>query len=168
MLGLNPDQPFWHDLKELELADQQARKCLDSGNVEGAMSHFGRVVRLYQGPYLEGFYLDWISQRQLVLENRAVEALGRLTEHRAEQHRYREALEYALRLIVLQPEHAKAHQVVLHSYLGLEQHDKATAHFEAHRTRLEEELDEADLVELTKLYHMARYGFVQEPGFKVT
>ncbi len=167
MLGLNPEQPFWHDVKEFELADLQARKCLESGNVEGAMSHLGRMVRLYQGSYLEGFYLDWISQRQLVLENRAVEALGRLTEHRAEQHRYREALEYALRLILLQPEHGKAHSVAMTSYLGLEQHDKATAHFEAHKSRLEEELEEQELIELTKLYHMARYGFVQEPSFKV-
>ena len=168
MLGLNPEQPFWHDVKEFELADQQAKRSLEGGNVEGAMSHFGRMVRLYRGPYLEGFYLDWISQRQSTLENRAVDALQRLTEYRSEQHRYRESLEYALRLIILQPEHPKAHRVALTAYLGLEQHDKAITHFEAHKTRLEEELEEQEVVELTRLYHMARYGFVQEPSFKPT
>ncbi len=166
MLGLNPEQPFWHDVKEFELADQQAKRSFDSGNVEGAMTHLGRMVRLYRGAYLEGFYLDWVSQRQSTLENRAVEALQRLTEHRSEQHRYREALEYALRLIMLQPEHATAHRVALTSYLGLEQHDKAITHYETYKARLEEELDEQQLVELTKLYQMARYGFVQEPTFK--
>ncbi len=166
MLGLNPEQPFWHDVKELELAHQQAQRALDVGNVEAAMSHFSRVVRLYRGPYLEGFYFDWMSQRQLTLENKVVEALQHLTTHRTGQHRYREALEFALRLIVLQPEHEKAHLAAMTSYLGLEQHDKAIAHYEAHRSRLEEELGDEAQVELARLYQMARYGFVQEPGFK--
>jgi two-component SAPR family response regulator len=165
-LGLNPDQPFWHDVKELELASQQGRRYQEAGNVEAAMSYFSRVVRLYRGPYLEGSYYDWVSQRQLTLENMVVEALQLLAEHRADQHRYREALEYALRLILIQPEHEKAHHVVMTSYLGLDQHDKAIAHFELHKTRLDGELDDEALVGLTRLYHMARYGFVQEPGFK--
>lgn len=166
MLGLNPEQPFWHDVKELELAHQQAQRALEVGNVEVAMSHFSRVVRLYRGPYIEGAYFDWISQRQSTLENKVVEALQHLTTHRVEQHRYREALEYALRLIVLQPEHERAHLAAMTSYLGLEQHDKAIAHHEAHKGRLEEELGDEAQTELARLYQMARYGFVQEPGFK--
>lgn len=165
-LGLNPEQPFWYDVKELELAIGQARRYQEAGNVEAAMSYFSRVVRLYRGPFLEGYYSDWASQRQLTLENMMVEALQFLCHHRAGQHRYREALEYALRLIMIQPEHERAHQVAMTSYLGTDQHDKAITHYEMHKGRLEEELDEEALVALTRLYQMARYGFVQEPGFK--
>jgi two-component SAPR family response regulator len=167
-LGINPEQPFWHDVKELELAMAQGLRYRDAGNMEAAMSSFARIARLYRGPYLEGHYADWVSQRQMALENMMVEALQELCQHRATQHRYREALEYALSLIVILPEHERAHQVAMTSYLGLDQHDKAVAHFEKHRSRLESELDDEALVGLSKLYHMARYGIVQEPGFKAS
>lgn len=165
-LGLNPEQPFWHDVAELERAAEEGRRSLEQGNVETAMSHLSRVVRLYRGPYLEGVYMDWVSQRQLALENIAINALAKLADHRANQHRYREALECALQLLVLQPEHSRAHEVIMSSYRGLDQHEKAVTHFETYQTRLEQDLDEESLVGLTKLYQMARYGFAQEPGFK--
>lgn len=166
-VALNPDQPLWHDVRELETSWQQARKALDTGRVEEAMSHFSRVARLYRGGYLEGCYMDWASERQIALEGAAVEALEQLTAYRAGQHRHREALEYALRLLLLQPDHPKGHEVALSAYLGLDQADKAVSHYESYRTRLVRETGEEPSVDLTRLYHMARYGIVQGPGFDV-
>jgi DNA-binding SARP family transcriptional activator len=163
-LGLNPDQPLWHDVRELESASEAGRKCLEGGRVEEAMSHFGRVARLYRGPYLEGCYMDWANERQMALETAGVRALEQLCSHRQGQHRYREALEYALRLLLLQADHPTGHQAVMASYMGLEQHEKAVSHYESYRNRLLREGEEEPPMELTRLYQMARYGFVQGPG----
>ena len=165
-LGLNPDQPLWHDVRELETASSQGRKCLELGQVEEALSHFGRVARLYRGPYLEGCYMDWAAERQMALETAAIEAFDYLCSYRHDQHRYREALEYALRLLLVQPDHPRGHEVAMGSYLGLEQHDKAVSHYETYRNRLlRESAGEEPPMELTRLYQMARYGFVQGPAF---
>lgn len=132
------------------------------------MSHFSRVARLYRGSYLEGCYMNWASERQLALENSALEALQRLAAYRAEQHRYREALEYALRLLVIQPDHPAGHSAAMNAYLGLEQQEKAVAHYEAYRARLARETGEEPSLELTRLYQMARYGFAQTPTFDLS
>ncbi len=163
---LNPDLPLWHDVRELEQAATQARRFLEAGNTEAAMGSLSRVAQLYRGPYLEGCYLDWATQRQLTLENTVIDALQRLTAHRRDQHRYREALEYALRLLLLQPDHEGAHEAVMTCYLGLEQHEKAVAHYETQRARLERDLGVEPGMEMTRLYQMARYGFSHTPGFQ--
>ena len=167
-LGLNPDQPLWHDVRELEAAIAEGRKCAEAGQVEEAMSHFARVARLYRGTYLEGCYMDWATERQTSLESAVIEALDQLCWHRHGQHRYREALEYALRLLLVQPDHPRGHEVVMGSYLGLEQQDKAVAHYETLRNRLHREGGEEPPLELMKLYQMARYGFSQGPGLNLS
>jgi two-component SAPR family response regulator len=164
-LALNPEQPLWHDVRELETSSAAARACSEAGQVEEAMSHLARVARLYRGAYLEGCYMDWANERQIALEGCAIEALDQLCLYRAGQHRHREALEYALRLLLLQPDHPGGQEVVMKSYLGLEQHEKAVSHYEGYRTRLLRETGEEPAIDLTRLYQMARYGFVQGPSF---
>ena len=164
-LGLHPDLPLWHDVEELKTSADQAKRLADIGNLEASLSYLSRVARLYRGRYLEGCLMDWAMERQVTLENLAVDALAQLSSQRLAQHRYRESLEYALRLLLLSPDHEGAHEIVLGSYVGLDQHDKAVAHYETYRDRLARELQAEPSVEMERLYQMARYGFQQGPGF---
>ncbi len=164
-LGLHPDLPLWHDVEELKTSAEQAKRLADAGNLEASLSYLSRVARLYRGRYLEGCLMDWAMERQVTLENLAVDALGQLSSKRLAQHRYREALEHALRLLLLSPDHEGAHEIVMGAYVGLDQHDKAVSHFEAYRDRLAREFQAEPSVEAERLYQMARYGFQQGPGF---
>ena len=164
-LGLHPDLPLWHDVEEVKTSAEQAKRLAEAGNLEASLSYLSRVARLYRGRYLEGCLMDWALERQVTLENLAVDALGQLSKQRLAQHRYREALEYALRLLLLSPDHEGAHEIVLGAYVGLDQHDKAVSHYEAYRERLAREFQSEPSVEAERLYQMARYGFQQGPSF---
>lgn len=164
-LGLHPDLPLWHDVEELKASAAQAKRLAEAGNLEASLSYLSRVARLYRGRYLEGCPMSWVTERQVTLENLAVDALVQLSAHRLAQHRYREALEYALRLLLLSPDHEGAHEIVMSAYVGLDQHDNAVSHYEAYRERLAREFASEPSVQAERLYQMARYGFQQGPGF---
>jgi two-component SAPR family response regulator len=163
-LALNPDMALWHDADELEKAALTAQRHLEAGHLDGALAHFARVARLYGGAYLDGCYMDWALERRNQLENRVAFALEQLASHRQNQHRYREALEYALTLLQLQPENTVGHDVTMRAYLATDRHQKAVAHYESYEARLAADGLEPP-TELVRSYQMARYGFQPEgPG----
>lgn len=162
-VSLNPELPLWHDADELEKASASAQRALAAGHLETALAHFSTVARLYRGDFLEGCYMDWAVERRNQLENRAAVALEHLAAQRCEQHRYREALEYGLALLGLQPENTLAHETVMKCYIGTDQHQRAVSHYEGHEARLAVEGQEPP-TELLRAYQMARYGFQQGHG----
>jgi DNA-binding SARP family transcriptional activator len=167
-VGLNPELPLWHDADELEKAALAAHRHLEAGNLENALSYFARVARLYRGAFLEGCYMDWALERRNQLENRAAMALEQLAHHRQEAHRHREALEYGLALLGLQPENTVGHDTVMRAYISTEQHSRAVAHFEAYQAALAQDGGAEPATELVRTYQMARYGFHQAgPGLSL-
>lgn len=165
-LSLNPQLRLWHDVDELESADESASRALVQGEVAVALNHFRRVVRLYRGPFLESCYMDWALERRTRLEMILIRALRALVENLFQQRRFAETLEYGVRLLSILPEDLESHQAMMRSYLALEQSDRATDHFENYDRSLRSEGLEPDL-ELVRLYQMAKYGLREEPGLKL-
>jgi two-component SAPR family response regulator len=163
-LAIHPKLPLWYDAEEFTKASEQAQVDLESDKSEAALVAFGRMIRLYRGPYLDGCYLDWALEESSRLENLVGRALESLMSQRFAQHRYREALEYGLELLRNQPLHNDAHEVVMRSFMGLTQHEKAVKHFEDLQKELSNEYGTEPNTELMKTYHMARYGFQESTG----
>jgi two-component SAPR family response regulator len=165
-ISVNPELPVWHDVDELDRSSAAAQKAVNNQNMEAAIPHLRRVVQLYRGPYLESCYMDWALERRTRLEIRVVEALRLLCDSLSRQRRHAETLEYALKLLSIQSDDIEAHQAVMQSMIGLNQHEKATEHFESYQSALAKEGEEPDM-QLLRTYQMAKYGMKLETGLEL-
>jgi two-component SAPR family response regulator len=165
-ISINPDLPVWHDVDEMDRANAAAQKAVNADNMEVGIGHLRRVVQLYRGPYLESCYMDWALDRRTRLEIRVISALRLLCENLSRQRRHAETLEYALRLLAIQPDDVEGHEAVMHSFIGLDQHDRAVEHFESYQRALAREGEEADM-QLLRTYQMAKYGMKPEAGLEL-
>ena len=163
-LSLHPKMKVWSDEKLVNAALRDAADHWERGEMERATSSYARVVRLYEGPYLEGSYLDWALVRRSYFENNVVIALSRLMEQRFASHRCRESHEYAMSLLRIQPDDTRSHEVAMLSLLGLDQHQSALDHYEKYSRELLNEYGSEPSMELVRVYQMARYGFRQVSG----
>jgi two-component SAPR family response regulator len=157
-LSLDSRLVLWHDFEELQKAYEAGRAAQKSGQIEQAISHFRRVARLYRGPYLEGCYMEWALTVRSATERLAGEALEQLVEHCLATHSYKEALEYAIRLLQLHPDKQEAHHAKMRAHHGLGQPELAIKQYEACARMLATEYGVEPNTDLLRTYHQARYG----------
>jgi two-component SAPR family response regulator len=157
-LSLDARLVLWHDFEELQKAYEAGRAAQKSGQIEQAISHFRRVARLYRGPYLEGCYMEWALTVRSATERLAGEALEQLVEHCLATNSYKEALEYAIRLLQLHPDKQEAHHAKMRAHHGLGQPELAIKQYEACARMLATEYGVEPNTDLLRTYHQARYG----------
>lgn len=138
-LQLNPEIPRWHDLELFEkLADSVRKGSTNAYNIE----EYLHVLDLYRGPYLEGCYHDWAVNDRHRLEVQAAELLSRFIDWTLQKQRYSNTLDYALRLLDIDPSHSDAHLAVMKAFLGLGKPKDALDHFDRTAKLLRNEYDE--------------------------
>lgn len=138
-LQLNPEIPRWHDLELFEkLADSVRKGATTAYNIE----EYLHVLDLYRGPYLEGAYYDWVVNDRHRLEVQAAELLARFIDWTLQKQRFSNTLDYALRLLDIDPSHTEAHLAVMKAFLGLSRPKDALDHFERAERLLRTEYDE--------------------------
>lgn len=138
-LQLNPEIPRWHDLELFEkLADSVRKGSTNAYNIE----EYLHVLDLYRGPYLEGAYYDWAVNDRHRLEVQASELLSRFIDWTLQKQRYSNTLDYALRLLDIDPSHSEAHLAVMKAFLGLGKAKDALEHFDRTEKLLRAEYDE--------------------------
>jgi DNA-binding SARP family transcriptional activator len=111
------DAPFTCDVIEFELA--LARAEIEKQPAEATQSLL-HAISLYQGDLLPACYDDWIIPHRERLQQRSSEGLKRLIALLESQRDYNAALEYANRLLRLDPLDEATHQIVmrLHAQSG--------------------------------------------------
>lgn len=157
-LSLDSRLVLWHDFEELQKAYESGRAAHKSGAIEQAISHFRRVARLYRGPYLEGCYMEWALNLRSATERLAGEALEQLVEHGLATQSFKEALEYAIRLLQLHPDKQEAHHAKMRAHVGLGQPELAIKQYETCARILATEYGVEPNTDLLRTYHQARYG----------
>lgn len=137
-LQLNPEIPLWHDLHQFEdLAASVKRGSTSSYNIE----EYLHILDLYRGPYLEGGYFDWIVSARNRLEVQASELLARFIDWTLQKQRFNNTLDYALRLLDIDPSHMEAHLAVMKAWLGLGKPQDALEHYDRAAKLLQREYD---------------------------
>lgn len=154
-LMLSPDVPRWHDVEELARLTRQGRAALDSGQPV-PLGAFRPLLDLYRGPYLEGYYADWAEGTRTRLALEAAQLLLALSEHARGEGQLETALEFAGRLIEVEPCHTEGHLVVMQAMSGLGRHDQLIRHYEAMERRLRQEMDLEPTIPMLELYHRAK------------
>lgn len=159
-LQLNPEIPRWHDLELFEkLADSVRKGSTNAYNIE----EYLHVLDLYRGPYLEGAYYDWVINDRHRLEVQASELLSRFIDWTLQKQRYSNTLDYALRLLDIDPSHSEAHLAVMKAFLGLGKPKDALEHFERTEKLLRTEYDEEPSIPMLEYRQRALLSADQGP-----
>ena len=155
-VAVNPKAHIWLDVTELE-------QRLSAGRVEEA-------VALYQGDFLEGFYVraspafeDWASAERERARRIVLQGLKQLVARHTQQGRYEEGINYATRLLQLDPYMEEGQRQVMRLLAHSGQRGAALARYESYRQVLAEELGAGPEEETTTLYELIRHGELEAP-----
>lgn len=126
---------------------------------------YKEVMDLYQGDFLDGFYIqdaplfeEWLTGRRRQLHTQAVQGFYLLSQEYIAQRQYELGLQLTQRLLTLEPWNEEAHrqQMRLLAYSG--RRSAALAQYEICCTALATEYNATPLFETTQLYEEIRSG----------
>jgi predicted ATPase/DNA-binding SARP family transcriptional activator len=171
---LNPDADLWLDVSELEAAIEHWVMAGKAVTPEIA-ARFASAVELYQGEFLEGFYLReasgfdaWLMRERQRLHYKVLDALGSLIAYELQSGAYPAGIEHARRLLELDPlmESAQRQLMRLMNYSG--QRAAALEVYERFQNLLAEELGIAPEAESQALYAQIQAGELERPVLRET
>ena len=171
---LNPECRVWLDVRvfnnSLDEAYRHHQRRTGKGRLNvRAVQH---AVALYQGPFLNQFYLsgspvfdEWASLQREALSQRAIEAMGLLAEYHERRGEYTLARQAAARIVEMAPweEHAHTRVMRLLAYDG--QWSAAQTQYQMLRRYLSEELGVEPMEETSHLYEDIRQAAAQQKKF---
>ena len=137
----DPQADLWLDIDEFE-------SHLPQDDIASLQS----AVTLYRGPFLDGFYDDWIINERYRLDTLFAEALTRLMVAQEVGEEHDAALVTALRLLEHDGLREDAHRLAMRAYCYLGQRNAALEQYRRCREVVREELGAEPMVETTELY----------------
>ncbi len=137
-IRFNPRSDTWIDVAEFE---ERLLAASAATTQSAELEHLRRVVELYRGDFMAGFYDEWIYQYQGPLREDYVGALDRLARMCKSMGAYEEALGYAHQMVVQNPLHEPAHREVMRLSYLLGRHNEALFQYERLTTLLLDEMD---------------------------
>jgi DNA-binding SARP family transcriptional activator/predicted ATPase len=148
-VGFNHASDFWLDVAELEQQLAALTPVIQTAvplTGEQAMA-LQTAVDLYQGPFLDGFYLsesrgfdEWLSLTQERLRHQVERGLRRLVAHYLESGQYETGRPYAARLLALDPYNEVAHRQLMWLLVRSGQRHAALEQYQQCRRLLLDEL----------------------------
>ncbi|HEX3053247.1 MAG TPA: protein kinase [Aggregatilineaceae bacterium] len=157
---------YWLDAAELndQLTDVNRQLTQDGFPSPNVLRQLEQALRLYQGDFLAGFYIDsrgfdeWLMPERERWRFRVMEALDVLVGGLQDQHDYGAAIPYAMQLLQLDTLREETHRRLMVLYACAGQRAAALAQYETCCRLLETELDLAPSSETTALYEQIRSG----------
>ena len=153
-IGFDPELDLWIDVDAF-------RHSISHGSTARGDDprHLAAAVRLYRGDLLAGFFLrdcpgydEWLLAEQEALRDEAVEALRTLIAAYLSRGEARFGIQYAKRLLAIDPLSEDAHRQLMRLYLVAGRRNSALAHYERLRNLLNDELGVEPLEETAELY----------------
>ncbi len=156
---VNPDGDL--DADVLTFSRQLAQTSPGLSNLEEAM-------RLYQGDFLDGFYIgsdsafeEWVVLKREQLRRQALEALQRLAQAYRESGDLANAVTAAWRLVDLEPWSEEAHRDLMLLLALSGRRAAALSQYETCRRILAEELNVEPSTETNRIYEQIRDGEIK-------
>ena len=139
-IWFNTELPCWLDVRAFESGVQD-------GHADAS------CFQLYRGPFLDGFFHDWVLLERERLHSLYLEAQQHLLEENKQAGDYVAAMEVARQLVTTEPLHEAAHRELMRLYHLLGRDAEAVAQYHRCREVLQEELGVSPAQETTAIYH---------------
>jgi len=157
---INPDVSVWVDALQFEKDAISAAK--------GETKDLQDAIELYSGDLLTDFYDDWILRKRDHYCNLYLDLLLRMTQLLRSQSEYGLAIEYAQRVLNIDPSNERAHQHLIFCYLANGDRSAAVSQYENCRRVLQEELAVEPSPETTALFQWIKQAPVKSIEARIT
>jgi DNA-binding SARP family transcriptional activator len=131
-LSLNPEVARWHDLEEVQRVATLSKERLSRGEWQGHRS----LLELYRGPYLEGYHQDWVEPMRTRISREVGTALLGVAELALSHSQHQTALEFASRLVDIEPLNTEAGLAFMKALSGLGRYDQVVSYYRGLRRQL--------------------------------
>lgn len=140
-VAFNRDAPYWLDVAELE-AQAECIKHTDGAHpLDDEVRALEAAVGLYGGEALEGLYDDWALRERERLRLLFLDSLAFLVRHHRSHGNHPRVIEWARRLLELDPLREEIHRELMRAYAASGQRACALRQFDVCRAALAAELD---------------------------
>jgi DNA-binding SARP family transcriptional activator len=127
---------------DTQIIEQKTKKWLNvSPIVPEGKEALIQVVDLYRGELLEGYYDDWILLERERLRNLYQQTLEQLLHAEKTSENYLQALDYAQKILILDPLHENMHREIMRLYYSLDRPEAAIQQYNTCCQILQSELD---------------------------
>jgi WD40 repeat protein/serine/threonine protein kinase len=169
-VGLNPFGDTWIDTEDFEHSLKLLTQESGIHSMKTAEIIHRAVIDLYRGDFLEGFYIadssrfeNWLAAERERLHRQAADGLAELVAYQLNFGNYKNGVQYASRLLSLDPLMESAHRQMMRLLVYTGQKGAALEQYETCRRLLEEELSAQPDAATTALYEAIRSGKIDLP-----
>lgn len=148
--SLHPSLQIWYDVAEFEGHIHAANDPRLSDTERGEMLR--QAIKLYQDPYLQDLYLEWVDRRRDELRKAYLDTLSKLAMIESRGKRFGEARKLYERIVAVDPYRDEAHLSLMKCLTLSGAPTAAIAHFKRYRSLLRKELNSEPLPELQEYY----------------
>ncbi len=110
---INTEAPFWLDVQEFETAFNAVREVLGHEMSAEAANQIKKVVQLYKGNLLEGWYQDWCNFERERFQLIYLSMLDKLMSYCANCGDYEEGVAYGILGLRQDPAQERTHQQLM-------------------------------------------------------
>ncbi|RME86400.1 MAG: DUF1670 domain-containing protein [Caldilineae bacterium] len=135
-IAIHPQASFWCDTVAFRRALQQAEQIGE----QGRLTLLQQAVEMYRGPFLPGYYADWVLVEREYLRERYLACLETLLETKIRQGMYEEALIWAQQLLREEPLNEPINRQVMRLYALAGDRERALMQYETLRQLLAQEI----------------------------
>ncbi|HEX3127827.1 MAG TPA: BTAD domain-containing putative transcriptional regulator [Thermoanaerobaculia bacterium] len=150
---LNPDLVWEVDALELDRRVEEGRKRLAQGDQAAAADLWEGAWRLYRGPFLQGHYEAWVTERRERYQRLYLELLRDLGDLYLRLERTEQAMDAYRSVLLEDPLQERIHLAVMRLYASQGRRDLVRRQYDRLCSLLLDELGVEPLPQTTREYH---------------
>jgi DNA-binding SARP family transcriptional activator len=150
---LNPDLVWEVDALELDRRVEEGRARIEQGDPAAAAEVWEGAWRLYRGPFLQGHYDAWVTERRERYQRVYLELLRDLGDLYLRLERSEQAMDAYRSVLLEDPLQERVHLAVMRLYAGQGRRDLVRRQYDRLCTLLLEELGVEPMPQTTREYH---------------
>lgn len=150
LYSLHPALHIWYDVAEFEEYIRAASNPRLTETERGEILR--QAIKLYEYPYLQDLYMEWVDRRREELRRKYLEALSNLAKIERQEKRFGEAKKLYERIVAVDPYRDEAHLSLMKCLTLSGAPSAAITHFKRYKSLLRKELNSEPLPELQQYY----------------
>jgi DNA-binding SARP family transcriptional activator len=161
---LNTEANFWLDVEVFEKTYKFVQKTPGQELDNATAQLLEDTIQLYQGPLLEGWYLDWCLLERERLQSMYLTMLDKLMSFCEMGHDYETGLFYGMRIMCYDRARERTHRRMMRLYYLTGDRAEALRQYERCAVALEEELGISPSKNTIAIYNQIQADQLDEPS----